>query len=307
MKVGKTSFAASAPKNLMLCSERGLNAIAGVTAVDITKWTQLKNILVQLRSPQAKEMYDTITFDTITIFWELCEQYIASQAGVSSIADIEWGRGYIAARKEFASTLREITMMGYGIIFTAHSETRIEKSEKKGEVAYITPLLPKRPYEIVNQLVDIIGYIAIEYDDNGNSERYLYTRPTSTVLAGSRFPYLAAKIPFGYKELTEAVSDAIEKSGQAGAELTDEPQLPQMEAQMRPFAEAYKEARQLWDEIAVNDDGEVIPANAEMVFEIIEKVFNKRIRLSDVSPTQQDLFEVVIIEMKDLLDKMKRE
>ena len=90
-KVGKTSLACQFPKNLLLAFEKGYNAIGGVKAVDINKWSDLKLVLRQLEKPEAKAMYDTITIDTVQIAWDLCEQYICSQAGVLKIADIEWG------------------------------------------------------------------------------------------------------------------------------------------------------------------------------------------------------------------------
>ena len=80
----------------------------------------------------------------------------------------------------------------------------------------------KRAYEIVNQLVDIIGYIDVTWDEEGNSERWLYTRKTPTVMAGSRFKYLAPKIKFGYQELVDAIAEAIEKSEKIdGAKVVD--------------------------------------------------------------------------------------
>ena len=39
------------------------------------------------------------------------------------------------------------------------------------EVEILGPAIPKRAYEIVNQLVDIIGYIGQEYDAQGQSKR----------------------------------------------------------------------------------------------------------------------------------------
>ena len=44
-KVGKTTFASRAPKNLLLAFEKGYNGLAGVKAVDINKWSDLKLVL----------------------------------------------------------------------------------------------------------------------------------------------------------------------------------------------------------------------------------------------------------------------
>ena len=59
---------------------------------------------------------------------------------------------------------------------------------------YLDPLYRREAYAIVNQLVDIIGYIAVTWNEKGESERWLYTRKTPTIMAGSRFPYLPEKL-----------------------------------------------------------------------------------------------------------------
>jgi hypothetical protein len=51
-----------------------------------------KLVLRQLEKPEAREMYDTITIDTVGIAWEMCEQYICAQNGVQKIGDIAWGK-----------------------------------------------------------------------------------------------------------------------------------------------------------------------------------------------------------------------
>lgn len=89
-KVGKTSMACQFPKNLLLAFEKGYNAIAGIKPVDITKWSDLKLVLRQLEKPEARQMYDTITIDTIGIAWEMCEQFVCAQNGVQKIGDIPW-------------------------------------------------------------------------------------------------------------------------------------------------------------------------------------------------------------------------
>jgi hypothetical protein len=92
LKVGKTTLACQFPKNLLLGFEHGWNAIAGAKAVDITKWSDFKMVLRQLEKKEAKEMYDTITIDTVGIAWELAEQYVCAQHGVQKISDVPWGK-----------------------------------------------------------------------------------------------------------------------------------------------------------------------------------------------------------------------
>lgn len=293
-KVGKTTFAAQAPNNLLLAFEKGYNAISGIKAQDINRWADFKMVLKQLERPEAQEMYDTVTIDTVGIMWEMCEQYICAQNQVTSIGDIPWGKGYSLCKREFESCLRKITMLGYGLIIIAHVDKRIEKKDDESEIEIVSPAIPKRAYEIVNQLVDIIGYIDIVYDDDGSSKRILCTRSTPTVMAGSRFPYLPPKIPFGYKELTNAVADAIEKSEKLdGAVIVDS--VERTEDDERSFEEVQNESRVLWTKLV-----EANPANAQRVMKIVENIFGRQMKLSEIQEDQKDLFELVIAEMKTL-------
>ena len=297
-KVGKTSMACQFPKNLLLGFEHGWNAIAGAMAVDITKWADYKQVLRQLEQPAAREMYDTITIDTVGLAWQMCEDFVCAQNGVQKISDIPWGGGYTACKKEFENCLRKITQLGYGLVVIAHVERRIEKRADDSEVEILGPAIPKRAYEIVNQLVDIIGYIDITWDEEGNSERWLYTRKTPTVMAGSRFKYLEPKIKFGYNELVNAISDAIDKAEKLdGATVVDKSERVIEEA--LDYNAIRAEASALWKQLV----GEGENANAEMAKTILKKVemiFGRTMKLSEITEDQVDLFNLVVIEMRDL-------
>lgn len=294
-KVGKTSMACQFPKNFLLGFEHGWNAIGGVKAIDVTKWADFKLILRQLEKPEAKAMYDTITIDTIGIAWDACEQYICAQNGVQKISDIAWGGGYSACKKEFESCLRKITQLGYGLVIIAHVERRIEKRADDSEVEILGPAIPKRAYEIVNQLVDIIGYIDVSWDEEGNTERWLYTRKTPTVMAGSRFKYLAPKIKFGYQELVDAIAEAIEKSEKIdGAKVVDKQE--NIIEETLSFNEVRNEAMELWNKLI-----ELDPENSKIILKKVEMVFGRVMKLSEITEDQVDLFNLVVLDMRDLL------
>ena len=294
-KVGKTSMACQFPKNLLLAFEKGYNAIAGVKPIDITKWSDLKLVLRQLEKPEARLLYDTVTIDTVGIAWEMCEQFVCAQNGVQKIADIPWGGGYSACKKEFESCLRKITQLGYGLVIIAHVDKRTEKRADDSEVEILGPAIPKRAYEIVNQLVDIIGYIDVTWDEEGNSERWLYTRKTPTVMAGSRFKYLAPKIKFGYQELVDAISDAIDKSEKLdGATVVETSELIMEEA--LDYKKIRERASSLWGELVDRDED-----NAAVILKKVEMIFGRQIKLSEITEDQVDLFNLVVLEMEDML------
>lgn len=294
-KTGKTSFAAECPKNLIFCFEKGVNFLPGVYAVDVPKWPAFKALLKQLAKPEVREKFDTVTIDTLSIAWGLCEQYICSQKGVETIGAIPWGQGYALLKDEFADALRQISMLGYGMILITHAKTRVEKIDEDNSRLIVSPNIPDRAQDIVNALVDIIGYIKVEQLPNGESRRTLITRETPTVVAGSRLKYLEAEIPFGYTELTEAIGRAIEKQGtNDGAMITDETQVQEV-IQTRPFEETVAEAKQLWNSL-VNKDAE----NATKIMEKVKVIFGYEMKLSEIPADKQDLFELLIEDMKEL-------
>lgn len=298
-KVGKTSMACQFPKNLLCAFEKGYNAIAGVRPIDITKWSDFKLVLRQLEKPEARQMYDTVTLDTIGIAWEMCEQFICAQNGVQKIADIPWGGGYSACKKEFEACLRKITQLGFGLVIIAHVDKRIEKRADDDEVEILGPAIPKRAYEIVNQLVDIIGYIDVTWDEEGNSERWLYTRKTPTVMAGSRFKYLAPKIKFGYNELVSAISDAIDKSEKLdGAVVVDT--IEQVIEEKLDYKAIREEASMLWKTLVERD-----PENAPIILKKVEMIFGRPMKLSEITEDQVDLFNLAVLDMRDMLESSK--
>ena len=293
-KVGKTTLASHFPKNLLIAFEKGYNAIDGIMAQDVSKWADFKLVLRQLEKPEAQEKFDTITIDTATIAYEKCEQFICAQNGVQSIADIPWGQGYAKTKQEFENCLRKITMLGYGLVLISHIETRKEKIDDEHEREILAPSMPKRCYEVVNQIVDIIGYIATEWDDEGNSQRWLYTRQTPTIMAGSRFKYLAPKIKLGYNELVEAINAAIDKQRELdGATVVDKTETKTEEK--LNFDTIRQEAEVLWGNLVGKD-----PANADRILKKVEMIFGRKVKLSEITEDQVDLFNLVLIDMKEM-------
>lgn len=259
-----------------------------------------KLVIRQLEKPEVKERFETIIIDTVSIAWDLCEQYICAQNSVQKINDIPWGQGFTAAKKEFENSLRKITQLGYGVVLIAHNSTRIEKTADGSEIEIISPELPKRAAEICNGIVDIIGYIGTEFAD-GKAQRFLYTRETPTLFAGSRFKYLAPKIPFGYNELVNAISEAIEKSEQNdGVTIVEHGQLTPIQTEELNYNDLMAEAKYLWDELVVKNQNE---ENAKIILKKLEIAFGRPIRLSEITEDQKDILNLALIDMREMANK----
>ena len=296
-KSGKTTAACSFPDAVLLAFEKGYNAIGNAYPFDINKWSEFKMALRDLEDPRSKERFKTVIVDTVSICWEMCEKFICQQNGVQKIGDIPWGGGYTACKKEFETSIRRITQLGYGVVLIAHSASRVEKTADGSDIEIISPDLPKRAAEVCNGIVVIIGYIGNEWKD-GERKRWLYTRETPTLFAGSRFKYMPDKIPFSYEALVNAIADAIEMAEkQDGAIVADSVKMKTEES--LDFATVRARAQELWTQLVGTGDN----ANADMATAILKKIemtMGRRMKLSEFTEDQVDLLNLVVLDMENM-------
>ena len=284
-----------APDALVLAFEIGTNARPGAMIQKIDTWSTFKLVLRQLEKPEAKAKFSTICIDTVAIAYDLCEQFICAQNGVQKIGDIPYGGGYAALSKEFDNALRKITMMGYGLIMTCHLK---ESSDENGEITGYKPDLNNRCLKIVNGLVDIIGVITQTWDEHGESHRWIQTRSTPTIVAGSRYKYLAPRIPFGYNEFLEALGQAIDREQENGAVVTDTAPIDTFEK--LDYKAIRAEASELWTVLVERD-----PDNAPIILKKVEMIFGRPMKLSEITEDQVDLFNLAVLDMRDMLESSK--
>ena len=145
--MGKSTYALSAPKPLLLDFDNGVKRINNahlrdVDTVQITSWTDIKNVLREDLST-----YQTIVVDTIGKMMDYIIDYKCN-GGIPNISS--WN----GINAEFAWFVREISSLNKHIIFVAHRDTR-----KEGDDTVFIPALREKNYNSIVTELDLLGYI----------------------------------------------------------------------------------------------------------------------------------------------------
>ena len=296
-KTGKTTLASQMPKPLLLAFEKGYNALPGVIAQDVTSWSEMKAVLRDLKKPEVKERFSTICIDTIDIAAVLCDKYVCSQNDVDAIGDIPYGGGWGLLKKEFEGTFRAITQMGYALFFISHSKDKTFKREDGSEYNQIIPSVSTMYNSIVENMVDIYGYMHAVRNENGTNIRITLRSADGSVSCGGRFKYIPQEIGPTYQDLVNALNEAIDKEAAEtnGQFVTNEKII--IEAPIKKdfqslMAEFQDIAQQL---MAINQE------NSTKITAIVEKHLGKGKKISECTERQVEVVDFVVDELKSLL------
>lgn len=294
--VGKTTLASKFEKSLILGFESGTNALNNVYVQPIKIWRDFKQVVSQLiKTPELKEKFYTIIIDTADEAYKLCEHYCCNQAGVETVKDIAaFGGGYKIVDDNFITPLRDLAYAGYGLVFISHEvdKTLIDDSGK--EYNKIIPALPNRPFQLINKMVDIIGYIReipVQTGEQIERKRFLFFRSDERFLTKSRFKYITSRISLDYEEFVNAIYDAIDKEIEMSGGTATNEKNPYLQ---RSFDDMMDEAKQIWGKIVTGD-------KVQVALEILENEFGKPTKFSEILPEQIDLLNNSLIKIKELI------
>ena len=294
-KSGKTTMASKFPKALIAATEIGTNALNNVFMQPIQKWGDMMKLLKELKKSEVQEKFSTIVIDTADNLYDLAEEYVISQHGVSKIGDIPFGAGYKESEKIFDKALRAIPMMGYGLVIISHSTSKTVKDSNGEEIDQIQPTLPKAAQKVVNRMSDIIGYSATFSNSEGENETRLIMRGNEKVVAGSRWKHTPNSIVFNYDNLVDAIHDAVETaSKEDGVESVDEQVNHYKNEQRRDFEEVREELTDLAKKYV--DADRLVEFNTAM----FDK-FDEELKISELTAKHQEATETLIDELSEKL------
>lgn len=297
-KVGKTTIASQFPKALLLAFEKGYNALSGVMAQNVTKWSEFKKILKQLENKAVQEKFETIVVDTADLAYASCEKFIIQREGVDKIGDIPYGAGYKMVRDEFDTSLRSIPMMNYGLVMISHAQIATVTMEDGTEYSKTMPTLAKQPRQVVLSMADIIGY-AKSVERDGESKTVLFLRGTPQFEAGSRFKYTPPVIKFEYEALVKAIAEAIEKEEQDKGQTTvvEKGENVYQETELS-FDDLKTEIKDLTAKLVETKGADVAKKTMK---DLVELHLGKGRTLKDVTESQVEQLSLVAYDLKEML------
>ncbi len=298
---GKTTLASQMDRALLLAAERGYNAIPGVMAQDITSWSEMKQVVRELKKPEVKETFKSICVDTIDLMADYCEKYICNREGVEKLGDIPWGGGFKMMKKEFEDTFRTIAQMDYALFFISHSKDKLFKREDGTEYNQIVPSLSPSYNEIIRNMSDLQGYAHQTRLENGRPEVMLTLRSMDgSVECKSRFKYIEPEIPFSYEALSKALNDAIEKEAEKNGHqfVTDEraqvPVAPEYD-----FDELMGEFRKMIAQIQDATGDDFTKKWAPKITAITDKYLGKGKKVNDCTADQVEQLVLIVDDLKE--------
>ena len=302
--VGKTTLASQMDRALLLAAEKGYNAIPGVMAQDITSWSEMKQVLRELKKPEVKQTFKSICVDTIDLMADYCEKYICNREVVEKLGDIPWGGGFKMMKKEFEDVFRTIAQMDYALFFISHSKDKLFKREDGTEYNQIVPSLSPSYNEIIRNMCDLQGYAHQTRLENGRPEVMLTLRSMDgSVECKSRFKYMEPEIPFNYEALSQALRDAIEKEAKMNDNkfITDEresvPESPEYD-----FDELMAEFKTLVGQIQNNVTKEGFKTKwAPKITEVTEKYLGVGKKVNDCTAKQCEQIVLIIDDLKTIV------
>lgn len=293
-KVGKTTLARDMGALILAC-ENGTRAMTGAFTMQMRSWSDIRNIMRLCKDPKMKARYKAIAVDTVDIAGALCDKYVCSQLGISTLGEGGWAKnGWATFKKEFEEVFRTISMEGYAVLFISHAKDKEFKNPDGTSYNKIVPTASSSINEIVKGMCDIIAY---GYQEMGTNNRLMVLRSDGSIEAGSRFTYIDSIIPFGYQHLIDAINRAIdEEERQVGADAVTNERREEPKFKMLSYEELQEEFMKIVSE--------KMETNAEFyqpkIIHLVETYLGRGKKFSEATYDQVEQMSLIIDELKDI-------
>ena len=202
-KIGKSTFAASAPGAIGILTEDGLS---GIDAQAFPLCKSLDEVYAAIGTLLNEDhQFESVFVDSLDWLEPLVQAHVCKANGWKDIEAPGYGKGYTACASEWKTLLDGLETLrrerGMAVILISHvKQQRIESPTSEGYDAWVLKLHSKAG-ALVEEWADIVGFaahrIAIKKTDAGfgnkeskavkTGERMLYLEPHPAYPSGTRF------------------------------------------------------------------------------------------------------------------------
>lgn len=226
--VGKTTFAASAPKPIFLPTENGLDAIKTDAFPLLKSWPEVMDAMNALIAEEHE--YETVVLDSVDWLEHLILQQVARDHGLEAYdvnaKPLAYGRGARAGADYLRFLLDGLDILrdekGMGVIILAHSQVKRYDDPTTDAYDRYQLDLNKELASVLTEWCDILGFANFRVSVKeeavgigakkrrglGSGERLLYTQEVPAFKAKSRWS-IPAQMPFDYETFAAALGDAM--------------------------------------------------------------------------------------------------
>ncbi len=224
-KIGKTTFAVSAPQSVGILTEDGIDAIEA-TAFPLCKtYDDVLSAINVLRHED--HPYQSVFVDSLDWLEPLILHKICTEQRVKNIEDIGYGKGYIMADDVWRAFFAELDNLrnerNMTIICIAHEQiNKVRNPTLPEDYDAYSLKLNKRAVAIISEWADILGFCAHEVltrqIDSGfqqketksiaTGQRKIHMNPHPAYVAGNRYGLPDVQLSWGafLTALTNAMS-----------------------------------------------------------------------------------------------------
>jgi len=224
-KVGKTSFAATIPNNLLLDIEGGSGAV-NITRIEREKLDSYDKLMDVLKSVyEQKHDFSCITLDTMDVLEQLIFTQAAKEHSKNSIADVGYGAGYVTAVNIWKQVLQGLDMLREErkmmVLLIGHDVVKRHDDPISESYDRYNINLHEKTGAILKAWADVIAFVNnevfIKSEEVGfnqkvrrakGGERQLHLIESPAYIAGNRYG-LPDTIDFTWDALSEELSKAL--------------------------------------------------------------------------------------------------
>ena len=219
--IGKTTLAASADDVIVVQTEEGADIVGADRFPVATSVKDVWDALDQLEKEQHE--YRVVAIDSLDWFEALAWAEVCKQHKITSIEDLGYGKGYVAALDVWRSLLARLTRLrakNIATVLIGHSQVkRFDPPDAEAFDRYEIKL-HRKAGDLVTEFCDLVGFATLRMTTKeetsafgqkktkavSSGERVLRTSARPSWVAKSRYK-IPEELPFEWGALIQAISE----------------------------------------------------------------------------------------------------